>query len=101
MDNDGTTYYSEVIQISTIKSIIKVIPNPNNGEFKLYVTGSQTESPRIFLTDALGRTVYQTSTTKEILNTGASLDVQHLSKGVYMLHVSDDFYNEIIKVIIE
>jgi hypothetical protein len=62
---------------------LKVYPNPSNGTFKLEMNSpSVLNSSEILITDLSGRTVHQ-----ELISAGQStLQIQHLSSGLYQVH---------------
>ena len=62
---------------------LKVYPNPSNGSFSLeFNSQSVLNSSEILITDLSGRTVHQ-----EMISAGQStLQIQHLSSGLYQVH---------------
>ncbi|MFN6944994.1 MAG: T9SS type A sorting domain-containing protein [Cytophagaceae bacterium] len=98
-DLDGTVYYSEIKTISSEGiSGLKVMPNPNNGNFNVIVEGNGVNPVQILMLNALGQVVYQTT---EMPNTLSTFAVSHLSSGVYFLHAQTDEGVYVVKVVKE
>ena len=68
-----------------------VFPNPNTGNFQLYLENNALESISLEIFDITGKVTYsnnvefQSGTTKLV-----SLNFSNLAKGVYYIRVSDD-----------
>ena len=78
-----------------------VYPNPNNGQFLIEVSSDVVRRAKLSIKDVLGKTVQSESI--NVVNTfSKNIDLRHLNKGVYFIHLSDTNSDneEIQKVII-
>ena len=78
-----------------------VYPNPNNGQFLIEVSSDVVRRATLSIKDVLGKTVQSESI--NVVNTfSKNIDLRHLNKGVYFIHLSDTNSDneEIQKVII-
>jgi len=86
-------------QVSTIPSF-SLSPNPSNGEFMLNINSEKTELIQLSIRDMEGKLVHN-----EQLNVNGnfnkSMDLGHLSKGVYFLRLQNDNESKIEKLIIQ
>jgi hypothetical protein len=79
---------------------LNVFPNPSKGNFSVSYKGNTSDPVTITLYDALGKTVLVEkgiSTDKEITK---NIDVSHLKKGIYFLHLEQGKKAEVKKVVI-
>ena len=82
-------------------TVFEVLPNPSQGQFDFIVEGSSENEITLWLTDISGKTVLSRN---EALNSGrlrTSIDISHLSAGVFVLHVQAGKSERSIKVLIE
>jgi len=69
------------------EDLVKISPNPSNGDVKLYVNGAISENYNIEVYNLVGNIVYS----KKGLHGGvASLDLTQLGKGVYVISVGNE-----------
>lgn len=75
------------IQEIANEDLVKISPNPSNGDLKLYVNGAISENYNIEVYNLVGNIVYS----KKGLHGGvASLDLTQLGKGVYVISVGNE-----------
>ena len=68
-----------------------VFPNPNTGNFQLYLENNALESISLELFDVTGKITYSNNIEFQSGNTKlVSLNFSNLAKGVYYIRVSDD-----------
>jgi len=76
---------------------ITIYPNPNNGLFTINLNKVQVENSNIEITDINGKVIYSENNNTEKTKT---IDLSHLSPGMYFVKVSDEvsnYYKKIIK----
>ena len=90
VDIDGALTYSRVIAVKNDKSLItlQLFPNPVSDVLQVQIPSAQKETVTIMITDAGGKTVYSTMQQLTEGNNAASIPVQHLSKGSYLLIIN-------------
>jgi hypothetical protein len=87
-DIDGTTTVSEIISVnSRLGDIIKIIPNPNNGNFEVNIEGAKNEVFQLALYNSLGETVYQASDKADESLYSKNIQIQTITPGIYFLHI--------------
>lgn len=75
------------IQEIANEDLVKISPNPSNGDLKLYVNGAISDNYNIEVYNLVGNIVYS----KKGLHGGvASLDLTQLGKGVYIISVGNE-----------
>ena len=85
---------------NVIAGEFNIFPNPNNGVFTVELNNVKADDYKITVTNILGETVYTSS--KEITTlTSERIDLSDLSKGIYMLEVSNSESTISEKIIIE
>jgi subtilisin-like proprotein convertase family protein len=75
-------------------------PNPNKGDFNIRFSSSNTTDIKVFVTDMLGRKIYQ----KEFENTGdfnQNIQLKNASAGTYIITVVDGDRKGVSKIIVE
>lgn len=75
-------------------------PNPNKGDFNIRFSSSNTAAIKVFVTDMLGRKIYQ----KEFENTGdfnQNIQLKNASAGTYIVTVIDGDRKGVSKIIVE
>lgn len=80
------------------KDLIKVYPNPNNGNFALSFDGS-IQSPTIKVYNNLGQLVFEQN--YETLDENINLNLSHLSKGVYSISISGKEFISVQTIVIQ
>ncbi len=66
---------------------IRVLPNPNNGDFRLDLSGTHmAANATLTLLDPLGRTVFHTSKLRPVMD----IDLGGVPAGAYLLRLADD-----------
>ena len=85
---------------NVISGEFNVYPNPNNGVFTVELNNIKADDYRISVTNVLGQEVY--TSTKEISTLiSEKIDLSDLSKGIYMLEISNSEYITTEKIIVE
>jgi hypothetical protein len=77
---------------------MKVYPNPGYGQYNLEVKGIESQAYNVTVYNAIGNLVYQ----KVISNRGQgrnTINLNHLSDGIYYLKVKDDNTEKVIKIV--
>jgi hypothetical protein len=91
VDYDGTRSYSQTIAVNTgKKTTLSVYPNPTNGIVHIS-TGNDSEE-RIEVTNLMGEVVLKTT-----INNAKSLDLGHLSAGIYVIRTSNGLVQRVTK----
>ena len=75
-------------------------PNPNKGDFTIRFSSSNTTAIKVFVTDMLGRKIYQ----KEFENTGdfnQNIQLKNATTGTYIVTVVDGDRKGVSKIIVE
>ena len=89
---------------SSVENVISrefnVYPNPNNGIFTVELNNIKADDYKILVTNVLGQEVY-VSTEKTSTLISEKIDLSDLSKGVYMLEVSNSESTITEKIIVE
>jgi len=100
VDNNGNSSYSDVKTISTgIGKDVVIIPNPNNGTFKVEIDGEASQV-NIVLYNAMGQQVYQTSGQGNGSSYSTNINIQSLASGVYYLYAqsaNDSWVKKVVK----
>jgi len=107
----GESEFSELLEITLDNTVgidnklssssIHVLPNPNNGEFKLEISTGNEEKVRIRIIDVVGNTIYEES--EAILNTGFSqkFDLKNYRQGLYFILIEGGDTNTVKKFVIQ
>ncbi len=100
IDWDESFSYSEIIDIH-INEVqeIHISPNPNKGQFQLNFGQEVTGDLGISVFDATGKVMYQNEIQAQAL-TNQSIDLSHLSDGIYLIHIkigNEYFIEKLIK----
>ncbi|HEU4791537.1 MAG TPA: T9SS type A sorting domain-containing protein, partial [Flavobacterium sp.] len=75
-------------------------PNPNKGDFNIRFSSSNTTNVQVFVTDMLGRKIYQ----KDFENTGdfnQNIQLKNAAAGTYIVTVVDGDRKGVSKIIVE
>lgn len=102
IDHDGNISYSHVIEIqNTNKEIIrhKVYPNPASKELFVYLSNTENETVQVQLVDYQGKVVYLQNTQVGAYKS-LSIDLNNISDGFYILHITDSKNNRITEKVI-
>ncbi len=101
VDNINVTGISKSVEEEAIQQSLVVIPNPNQGQFKIRFDLAQSINGRLSLTDPLGREVYRS----EIQSMGGlfeqQIQVENLSAGLYLLRIQGEGVEIVHKVLIQ
>ncbi len=99
MDYDGNTFYSDIRIINRIKdpSNISIFPNPTNGVITVTLPDDGNQSS-IRVYNSVGQLI--SSYNIEAGTNSTQVDLSSQKMGVYMIHVSNDYSNELRKVIL-
>lgn len=65
---------------------ILLIPNPNQGQFELYLNNTSLQNAQVKVSDALGRIIYDAYNTSS--SNRMSIDLGNVQSGIYLLHIS-------------
>lgn len=93
--NFGGAEYSEIISIyfvSTLPKVTLIYPNPSYGQFILNFENKMSEKRQIEIVSTLGTVIFNSSTDKETL----SLDLSHISQGIYYVKIYDENFISLI-----
>jgi len=75
---------------------LSVYPNPiSNGKTFIYITSKRNLTKKIEFFDVLGKQIYTT------VLTGKELNISNLSKGVYILKITENTISETRKLVIK
>lgn len=91
----GSTFDDEIVDlVGKIDSDgIRLYPNPNNGIFDLSLGNDNKKQINIHIYNVLGNEVYSVTTNENIV----SINLPNLSSGLYIIKVSGQHHNDIIK----
>lgn len=96
-DNSQLNNKIKDFEISFLKPVdILVYPNPNEGSFVLSLINFDSVSKYIFIKDISGKIVFK----QEICDNNSLINLNILSKGVYIINVNDKYHNFTKKIII-
>lgn len=86
---------SSSIQQNSIENL-SIYPNPvSNGKTFIYITSKLNSTKKIEFYDVLGKQIFST------VLTGKELNVSNLSKGVYILKITENNISETRKLVIK
>lgn len=75
---------------------LSIYPNPvTNGKIFIYVTSKRNLTKKVDFFDVLGKQVFS------IVITGKELNIANLSKGVYIMKITENDISEIRKLVIK
>lgn len=83
---------------SNLNDKVKIYPNPNNGLFQLELNLNKNEELNLNLFNVLGQNLF---TKKEFFEEGVNiitLDLVHLSQGIYWLKLNGNEFNKTVKI---
>jgi hypothetical protein len=96
-DAKGTEDYSEVVALKVRDAsnfVVEAFPNPTKDQVNIKVNGQQGANAQITLTDVSGRIIKHES----FAGNAATVDMQGIANGVYLLRYTDDSHNQTIKI---
>ena len=75
---------------------LSIYPNPvNNGKTSIFITSKQNFTKKIEFYDILGKQIFSTALT------GKELNISNLSKGVYVIKITENNISETRKLVIK
>ena len=82
----------------SINSSLKIIPNPNNGNFRFQLLTVETGNLEIEIFDESGRSVYKNTIVKTSEEITENIDLNLLSKGTYFVKakIQEAVFKEIV-----
>lgn len=94
----------EVVNLSTEsfsnKSLVKLYPNPTNGELNMHYKSTSGQEMQINVFDLTGKQVFEKTNNFTVANS-TSLDLSTLVSGVYLVKVNDGSQQFVKKLIIK
>ena len=89
-DIDGAFTYSRIIAVKNDNNLItlQLFPNPVTDILQVQIPATKKETVTILITDAAGKTVYSKKQQLSEGNNAASIPVQHLPEGTYLLIIN-------------
>lgn len=98
LDNDGSKEISDIIVLNVQNNIVgTALPNPVNTNLNVSFNTALNGTVIINVKDIQGKTVM--STTQEVKNEkNIDLNVAELNNGIYLLHISNNGINQVIKI---
>lgn len=84
-----------------IQSGLVIFPNPGKGVFTLLVGSDFTDEINLKVYSSLNEIVYEKEQVSIKDGGSIEIDLSHCAKGIYYLHLSDDTFNEVKKIIIQ
>lgn len=85
----------------SFKRSIKIIPNPNNGDFLIEFETEQSGTMKVKLISIIGQEVYSKDLEHQYGKNSFGIDKQTLSKGVYFISICFEGKDYVSKIIIE
>ncbi len=83
-----------------INSSVGIFPNPNSGDFKITIDTEITEPVNIRILNSLGNSVYGADNVKLVNNKSLSVNI-NVEGGMYYLHIENENYSIVKKIIIK
>jgi hypothetical protein len=90
IDDISITDIVSVSDISDENSRLQVYPNPSAGVFNIAMDGLATDDQKLTVTDITGKIVYNEQLPVKDRQLRKTIDLSHLSKGVYVLEISGE-----------
>ena len=91
----------ESIYESENGNIVKVYPNPSNGVINIDIESENEEDISINIFDSQSKLVFSNNTSINAINNTLRINLNKLSKGVYIMHIKGDNTYSIQKLIIQ
>ncbi|MBY0426538.1 MAG: T9SS type A sorting domain-containing protein, partial [Cytophagales bacterium] len=103
VDWDGVATFSTIEVIKSESWMdIKIIPNPNNGNFQIIQTGFHKQGTQIKISDMLGRSVYESTLPfSEELASEITISIPNVSKGFYLISINNNEETHLEKIVVE
>jgi subtilisin-like proprotein convertase family protein len=98
VDIDGKETFSDLVRLEfeSPNESVKVVPNPNNGDFKIVFSKETTQETILKMHDAKGALVWENIVVAgTILN---EISIPNLSKGMYFLEVQNENRVDFLKI---
>lgn len=83
------------------RDLIKIIPNPNKGDFILSYTAEKNQTAHIKLIDTMGRVIYTSKRKVKVGSNSIDMNLHNLSKGIYILELIAENRKQSAKLIID
>jgi hypothetical protein len=80
---------------------LSIAPNPNNGEFVIYLTGQNGRVRNMILYSIVGEVLYSEPIDNQDFINGKKMNLNNISKGIYFLVINTDGRRIVRKLIIE
>lgn len=92
VDKDGAFTYSKIVPVTLqpYTGAIKVYPNPVKDQLFMLCNLQNTTKASLRITDASGKTIYTQQINTTLNNSGVSVNVAALSKGIYYVQIVTD-----------
>jgi hypothetical protein len=99
-DIDGSTTVSEIKSVnSKLLDFIKIVPNPNHGNFSVIMEGLDNIAFQLSLYNALGENVYHSNDRTNSDNHIKNIEIQTLPSGIYFLHIQSSGKRWVEKIV--
>jgi hypothetical protein len=85
------------INSTTVENNLLVLPNPNNGTFKVQISGLNKSKAEVILINNLGQEISK----QIILPNQEFVEFQNINSGVYLLLLKDEGINTTKKIIVK
>lgn len=83
------------------ENFIKIIPNPNTGNFILSYTSEKNQTAHIRLIDTVGRVIYTSERKLKMGSNSLEMNLHKLSKGIYILELIAENRKQTTKLVID
>jgi hypothetical protein len=80
---------------------VEVFPNPSTSSFQINLNSQQAGSVAVLVTDALGRSIHSASLVKNTNQLRYSLDLSHVSRGIYHLRLTTSYGIRVVRLLKE
>ena len=110
INNCGTSEWSDELEIDIIEGTtaipsndinFSVFPNPTDGIFVLNVESSQDDNYNIEIYNTAGQMVYSELNNSASVKKSMQIDLSDQRAGMYIIHVSGNFVNKNMKIIVK